>query len=253
MARTLVTRQLNQFVDLRRDLVAFWKLEEASGTRFDATERGNSLSAVNGPGNAAGKIGNALSLTAASLQRIDRGEPGNGDLTMGDTDYSISCWININNNTTTQGFVAKDAGGATNRDYNLRFLRSGVNRFQLTSTTTIGNVQAVALGFGLPSTGTWIFLAAWHDRTAKTFNIQVNNGTIQSSAAYVGTMPSNPTVGFKIGESVGNYTDGLIDAVGIWKRLLTAQEWSVVYNNGREFPFSTLVTGRSLAGARVLA
>ena len=59
---------------LTDNLVAYWKLEEASGTRFDELTGcgggGCDLTANNNPGNAAGKHGNAVQLTLANSQWI---------------------------------------------------------------------------------------------------------------------------------------------------------------------------------------
>ena len=67
-----------------------------------------------------------------------------------------------------------------------------------------------------------VFLCAWHDSVANTINIQVNNGTINTVSHSVGVQDSNGV--FRLGEISGNYLNGRLDGVGVWKRVLTQSE-----------------------------
>jgi hypothetical protein len=82
---------------------------------------------------------------------------------------------------------------------------------------------------------------AWHDSVGNTINIQVNNGTADSAAHNLGVFYG--TAPFAIGArdaAAADYWDGLIDEVGFWKRVLTADERTTLYNggNGLAYPFT---------------
>lgn len=69
------------------DLVSYWSLDEASGSRNDS-HGSNHLSAVNAVGSAEGVQGNAAMLsTTAYLSAAD-----DDTLRMGDVDFTIACW-----------------------------------------------------------------------------------------------------------------------------------------------------------------
>jgi hypothetical protein len=76
---------------------------------------------------------------------------------------------------------------------------------------------------------------------ANTINIQVNNGAIDSVPWSGGGQDS--AAEFALGRRAGTeselYWSGRIDEVGIWKRLLTAEERAALYNGGQGFPFLT--------------
>jgi hypothetical protein len=96
--------------------------------------------------------------------------------------------------------------------------------------TTLTVVQAST--FGTPSTGTWYFLVAHHDSVNNQIGISVNNGTTDTTATTGGVRDG--TAPFRVG-AFGNATspfDGRIDAVMIWKRLLTAAEKAYLYDSG---------------------
>src|SRR5262245_52091702 len=52
------------------DAALYWSMEEASGVRYDVTGNGLDLTDANGPEDAAGKIGNAVSLVGPNLQQL---------------------------------------------------------------------------------------------------------------------------------------------------------------------------------------
>ena len=73
---------------------------------------------------------------------------------------------------------------------------------------------------------------AWHDATADTVNISINNGSTVSAAYTFGS--ANGSSAFELGRRTGgaSYLNGALDEMGIWKRVLTAAERTRLYNNG---------------------
>ncbi len=80
--------------------------------------------------------------------------------------------------------------------------------------------------------GGWHQVVAWHDATADTLNIQVDNGAV-TSVSY-----SNGAKDTTFALSVGGFADGTyvlngrVDELAFYKRVLTSGERSWLYNNG---------------------
>ncbi len=215
---------------LLTSLVAFYKLDEASGTRSDSVST-NHLTDNNTVTQAAGKVGNAAQFTAANSESLSITD--NAALSLGaDSDFTIACWIYLDSKATHMHIIAKRNAAAA-IEYML-FYDTGADRFYFYITGT--NIAATTIGS--PATATWYFVVMWHDKTANTVNIQVNNGTADSAAWAGGT--SDGDAAFRIGAyDGGQYFNGRVDAVGFWSRVLTADERATLYNGGSglEHPF----------------
>jgi len=83
------------------------------------------------------------------------------------------------------------------------------------------------------STGTWYFLVAWFDASAHTLNLQVNNGAVNSVSSGA-AIPIDGIGAFEIGaRNLLSYPiNGVIDEVGFWKKTLSVQERTDLYNSG---------------------
>jgi len=231
---------------LRNNLMAFWSLEEASGNRADA-HGSNTLADNNTVTSNTGKVGTAAQFTATNSEYLSIAD--NAALSMGDIDFTIAGWVYLDTKAN-EVIAAKYRTNTNNREYLLYYALSdgATNRFIfLVSPNGVGTTAVVANNFGEPSTGTWYFVVAWHDATANTINIQINNGTANSTAHSTGVFDG--TDDFKIGAlhttSPIYFWNGRIDQLGIWKRVLTATEKAWLYNsgNGRSYAEVAANTG----------
>lgn len=229
---------------LTDNLVSFWELGEASGTRNDSHST-NHLTDNNTVAQAAGKVGNAADFEADNTEYLSHAS--NAALQMGDIDFTICAWVNPESLSSTMSVVSKDDDAASSRDYTFdisssvaRFYINGGGANEVDSTTTL-------------STATWYFICVWHDAAANTVNVQVNDGTAES-ASTGGTVPDTSAAEFRIGAreyaANENYFDGLIDQVGIWKRTLTAGERTTLYNGGAGISYATLSGGGAATALR---
>ena len=223
-------------LSLITNLIWWWKLDEASGTRVDSvTATANDLTDNNTVTNAAGIAGQAGQFTLANSEYLSRAD--NASLSCGDIDFSWACWVYADSLPATVGpIVTKDMSGGGLREYSLIWAGSAANRFRFTAFVAVDSGQIVnADTFGAPSTGTWYFLVVWHDATANTVNIQVNDGTADSTAT-AGALQAESTATFAIGSrAINGFTEfwnGRIDEVGFWKRTLTVAERTYLYNAG---------------------
>ena len=220
-------------------LVAYWKLDENGGMRFDSVGA-NHLTDNNTVTQAAGRTGAAAQFTAANLEWLSS---DSGALSMGDVDCTFAAWVYLDSKSGHRTILGKYAanGGDADSEYLLRYI-STTDRFQIGVVGSNGVfVPLHADAFGSPATGTWHFVVAWHDSIANTINIQINNGTVNSLTHSLGVQ--SKAAGFALGrpgQFHGQYMDGRLDAVGVWKRVLTAGERTTLYNAGagREYPFA---------------
>jgi hypothetical protein len=237
-------------------LVSFWRLEEASGTRFDSFGP-NDLTPTNTPGNAVGKIGFGTSFVKTSSQEIAITDATQVGLNPNTNSWSISAWIKPDNISAAALYyiVSKGAIGAPPNaaGYSMYIAGTGFGGSTPYLGTWFGDDTSVTpaqghffLGSGI--SGTWVHVVAVFDK-AKVYvqtykdgsRLSVNNDGGTDSLTFFGhtnTGPVNSTRNFAIGGNTAGtgFFDGVIDAVGIWNRVLTAEEVAILYNdgNGRE-------------------
>jgi len=222
-------------MSLLDNLISYWKLDEASGNAIDAHGT-NTLTAVNAPGSSAGKIGNARSFNGVN-QAFNL--TSNSSVQVSNQDFTFCYWVNFAGGTA-QDCISKDDGGA-NREYICGRGFDLAMRFLLWNASgTL--VQLSASTFGAVATGQWYFIANWHDATADTMHISVNG--VENSAAITNGGRALSAL-FAIGNR-GNLaapTNGLIDEVGFWKRLLTPTERTALYNGGNGLSYDAFGGG----------
>ena len=223
---------------LTDDLVAYWKLDEASGTRADATGRGNGLTPIHDLGATDGHIGGAFAGsfgvdfspdTATYLDRVGAAP----DLALGNIDFTIALWaLFANTPVNPQNLIAKSYWGT--REYvvglttNLRFwagMADSDEDFELS-----GPALPITDPFVLDQ---WYFVLFDFTTATQIARLSVNGGTPATAI-----MPIPPAVVadavFRLGfdETSWYFLDGAIDEVGIWKRQLTGDERTALYNAG---------------------
>ena len=202
-------------------LVAYWTLNEASGTRFDSVGS-NDLTDNGGVGSAPGVQGNAASFDTTTGQYLQ--SPA---ITTIGLAWTLAFWIQPQD-TTTQMTIMDSVDGLAPRlfiertpENRLRVVLPGGNQ---TGTTAIGT--------------TWRHLCFVSDGTSLRVLIDTTEEfTIASTADNAGFEN-----GATFGELVINNTRqfiGDIDEVGIWSRVLTSGEISDLYNGGAgiTYPF----------------
>jgi Concanavalin A-like lectin/glucanases superfamily len=205
---------------LLTSLVAYWTLNEAGGTRADATGRGNDLSENSASlGATTGKQGQAALYTTTDrwLTRTST-----ADLRGGDVDFTMAGWFNVTSAAVGHDLAGKWGSGSD--EYVL--FQNGGGAFVLNVKDGAGSLaECHALAFGNVPSATWCFVVWWHDAAANTLNIQVNGGTVNTVEMGGGLLSGNGA--FALGvvpEFSENHLVGAIDEVGIWKRVLTDDE-----------------------------
>lgn len=213
---------------LESGLVAYWPLEETSGTRSDV-RRSNHLTDNNTVTSNPGIRGNAGQFTRANTEFLSIGDTT--DLSMGgpEISFTIAAWV-YPDSINGQGIITKATSGAgTSAEYALWFTGSGAQiDLYVADDVTLTTVRSSPL-----TIGSWNFVTAWHDAALNQIAISINNGAAATAPHTVGSYDSSG--GLEIGSwrpTTGWVWDGRIDEVGIWKRVLTVQERTDLYNGG---------------------
>lgn len=212
---------------LTDSIVAYWDLDEASGTRVD-DPGANDLTDNNTVTSNTGLISNAAQFTAANSEYLSRSD--NTDLSTGNIDFTFVAWAYLDSKGANRSIVSKYSSSA-NREYNLYYGTTADRFIFEVSSDGTAVTTVTANNLGIPAISTWYFVVAWHDAANDTLNIQVNNGTVDSVSYSAGVFDS--TAPFMIGARNGAmFWNGMLDEVGFWKRTLTAGERTQLYNSG---------------------
>lgn len=208
------------------NLVAWWSLNETSGTRNDS-HGSNHLTDNNTVTSASGIKSNAGNFVSANSEYLSIAD--NSSVSVGDIDFTFCAWVYITNTSSTRAIISKFATTGNQREYLIRY-NNLTNKIQFvvsnngTSNATVDDTTAI-------SSSAWYFVCAWHDATNNQIKIQVNNNTPSSLSHSGGVF--NGTSAFYLGQYKGSsYHDGLIDEVVLYKRLLTDEERTWLYNSG---------------------
>lgn len=217
---------------IKDSLVSWWTLEEESGNRADSHGT-NTLTDVNTVTYDAGIIGNAAQFTNATTEYLNI--VSNATVQTGNIDFTIAAWVYLDNNATNQMLVGKDHVTAGQREYVLKYSQTDDN-FQFSVFTAVDTAVSVDENtLGTPSVATWYYVVVWHDAAGDTINIQVNNNTTTSQATG-GSLQAASTAPLRLGARLytdfEDYLDGRMDETAIWKRVLTANEKTWLYNGG---------------------
>ncbi len=211
---------------LADNLRACFNLDEASGNRLSSVN-GYALVPYNGVGSVVGKIGNAASFVNASSTMLNN-DSGSALDTAFTSAYTIAIWIYPT--STAQGtLIAKGASAAAGQ-YEFYVLKAASGAI-LTAFGAGGG--GVITSTDLVALNTWSFVLIWHDAT--TFNLQINNGTVQSQTVGFGNFGSSANTALgAIGTPSINSSrlDGYLDAAMIWDRALTSAERTQTWNVG---------------------
>jgi hypothetical protein len=152
------------------------------------------------------------------------------DLNLGDEDFTFQVWIKPDVNTGTRNIIDKLINPYL--QYAV-YMASGVPNLWL------NGASRVAWGAAL-SSGTWYLIHAWHDAANNVVGIVVDAGT-PVTASYSGGL-SQSVQDFNLGRYAGgsSYVDGVLDEVAVWKRVLTSDDRTALYNGGSglAYPFA---------------
>jgi hypothetical protein len=183
------------------------------------------MTSNNSVGQATGKVGKCASFVAASAQYLSC---TSNPFLQASGAMTCAAWVNLASANASGKIVAKWSSGATG-EYYLGVGGSQAVDFLVATGTTSVTVSSTA---GLLTTGVWHLVIGWLDTAAQTLNVQVDNGTIASTACTIVPVPTG--ILFTLGaRSFGSLNfDGLMDEVALYNRALTSSERNGLWNGG---------------------
>ncbi len=222
---------------LLHELVAFWPLDEASGTRADKFGRldltdNNTVTQRVGPTG----VGNAADFLTANSEYLSRASESL--LQAGDYDFSFAAWAIIENQVgVVEGIIGKDV--AVSRDYYL-YYDGTRDLVSLQLYNTAGGVTN--LDNSAPDTDWHLYSFGYRAATRTVWLAFDANAAFEATLAGA-TPPNAGTAEFRLGAreyaTFQQYLDGGICNVGKWHRYLTLDDRQYLYSagSGRAYPF----------------
>ena len=200
-------------------LVAYWSLDETSGTRADSVGSAD-LTDNNTVGYDTGVNGNAASFVAGNLEKLSCASTS---LPAGTHSFTLSAWFNPTGVSGEFAIVGRFHTALPSRDYLLDLVNDQIWFFSASGSNPRWTTPAI-------QAGVWHHVLGWYDSATGNASIAVNNGTPVTNAI----TPETGEAAFVIGsyDSPGAPFTGLIDEVGIWSRVLTEDERAELYNSG---------------------
>jgi len=209
------------------NLVAYWRLDELSGARYDVVGT-NTLTDVNTTGYTTGIKTNAALFTDAgnkSLTGIDSPELS---ITT-NQDFTVAGWVNFANTNAIREVVVKGIVGDVTGEYWV-YHRANTWKIRLGMSSGVNTVGLDAAALTVANSN--YFFAAWY--TGGNIYLRINDSVTSAAWANGATNGQNT---FRIGNQT---LDGWVDEVGFWKgRALSTNELDTLFNSGagKTYPF----------------
>lgn len=194
---------------LRADAVAYWRFNEASGTRIDATGRGNALAETNGStAGESGLIGNAAHFTGIEARCLKAAR--SNDLVINPAlDFYAAVWVKFLSKTSPQYILFSEDTIGYNIEYYLSYetARQTADRIHFAWVNELS-----ATTFGSPPINEWLFVEIFYRVSDAYTGIAINNGIFDTVFNTAQTLYNNDTTLFFGDLDYGEYPlDGYID------------------------------------------
>lgn len=228
---------------LSDNLLVYYELEEASGTRTDSVGSQDATD-NNTVTQSTGIQGNCASFASSSNEYLDSAfDPGTS---IGTGDFSISLWFKTNTQNSRRSFISFSTG----TDFN-DFFVVGARRNTDSSNAieaiwregSAGQTNQTLGSGGTYQDDNWHHVIVTRTGTTATFRIDDSVQTSSTNAEFGCPFGSACTIGALAGSSLVDYMDGEIDEVGIWDRVLTGAEITELYNSGSGLSYADITAG----------
>jgi hypothetical protein len=217
-------------------IIAYWKLNEASGSVLDALSLFPGTVSGSPTRNVAGKLSTCYTFASASSQSIGMGTNASLRPTSG---LTVAFWIKTS--TAENGMVVSNygltgSGPYYSWGYEIAMVANGYIYFDTyqgsngsgCGTNTTANI----------ANNTWHFVVCTYDNVnARIYVDGTLSATSSTGSGIMYYQASAFTIAARSGGGV--YYNGSLDEVGLWSRALTATEVTTLYNagTGKTYPF----------------
>jgi len=208
------------------DLVACWDMEEESGTRYDAVGD-NDLTDNNTVARNNGLVNYAADFDDSNDEYLSR---GHGPEFVWNS-FTVVIWVKPDDNDTSK-FISKY--GESGTLYSEWFLQSKDDQYRFFVTDGEGNNNELWEGEVSPE---YTLVVALYDNESSQIGIIVNADELITDTF---SMSPDTPADFQVSSTFYN---GQIDTTAIWRRALSLDELTWIYNSGQGRPCSHLITG----------
>jgi hypothetical protein len=168
----------------------------------------------------------------------------NAALETGDIDWTIAGWVALNKWTDYYTIISKYPTTANEREYVLYYYHDiDVLEFTVRKGDDSGYVAVDSTVPIAAADDSWFFYVIGHDSVNNQIFISVNNETLVTAANTAGMHVGNGDfiVGGNAANLSGNF-EGWVDQIGFWKRVLTSDERTWLYNSGVGRSYAEITT-----------
>ena len=222
---------------LNAGLMAYWSLDETSGTNIEDSIDNYDLT-TNSSNWTAGRIDNGLEFNSTGYRAWN-----DTFLDANQTDLSFSFWFKVPidfNNTAPVDMSLFDKSDQFNVNHIRAILESGAGVLRVSLEGE--DIESPSLGSNYTNlvAGTWYHtVIIWDGGSNVSLYV---NGQLNQTADYTGKLNTTTLdYDFAIGGSFrsGNEFNGTIDEFGVWNRPLTISEITGLYNDGEGIAIDT--------------
>jgi len=214
------------------NMIAYWKMDETSGTRVDSHTNGLDLTDNNTVGSEAGVIGNAGYYQSGNSEYLSHA--GDALLRPSPT-FTLQMWVRLDSASNTYRVFAHNQG------FFVSFGRRGTGTIELYNTNdSVGAYTGNVTGTG------YQHVVVVYDGNGATDADKVKiyrNGTSQSltfDAAFASSIAYGGVLNIGRWNVFGGYFDGGCDEVGYWSDAKSSSDVTSLYNGGAglAYPFT---------------
>lgn len=209
-----------------KNLAASWEFDTATGLLVDV-HAGRNLTAVGTPSSVSGRLGEAIrNPDGTVIVRRDH----EAALATGVGPWTVCGWFRIpGQQSIGENMLSKFDAPYENSDYELAFENNaGTLSVFARKMRNNDSVDAAATYPGY--SGGWAMATGWFDPSQNRTWAQVNDGTAASATESHAWATITDGEAYMFGLGNPNAVD--LDAVRLWKRILTSTERAWLYNSG---------------------
>lgn len=243
-----VRQQVQPDSPLLEDLVAWWELDEESGTvMYDSSDNGLDGTVSGATINQTGKVNKAYDLEASEVDYI---RLPNANFNFAKTDsFSVSMWVKTE--SLNNGFLFAKMIGTFPDFTGYAFLleTDGDITFFLCAGDFYAN-KLYGRTIESVSNGVWTHLVVTYDGSTALSGIKIYKNGVQSTSWSSSENTITGVISNAANTNIGAFNDGsspfdgLIDQVATWNRELNFDEISELYNDNSGISFSSLEQGQ---------
>lgn len=220
-------------------LLSFWQFEEASGIRNDVMGS-NHLTPSGTITQVAGKVGNGAHISTGSYLSVE--------------DNSPNLRILSNNSLTIAGWFKPDTLNATTlreiiqtEGYHIGITPAN----NLIFVVRASNGPEGYISLPIATANVWYFFVCEYNSSTNKISLQLNNNAETTGDCIADNSYVSGTFYIGCYNPDYYYFDGIVDALGVWNKVLTTEEKTYLYNEGNGVKLPTLVNAHQIQSRKV--